>query len=128
MQKGKGRQELILGMAAMLLVATPAGVIGAKLKWLVDPCFALPQHVIPEFLSVGTHSSQFGERVPEDLVGMGFLVILKRTPIGHDGIMLLGAPGLIERALVRNETGELEYLPCDESSFVAAIGILDHAA
>jgi hypothetical protein len=100
MQKRKGRQELILATGAMLLVATPAGVIGAKLRWSVDLCFALPQHVIPEFLGVGTHGSQFSERVPEDLVGMGFLVILKRAPIGHDGIMLLVAPGLIERALV----------------------------
>ena len=88
----------------------------------------MPEHVVPQFFGIGTHSRQCGELIGEDLVGMGSLVIFERTPIGDDDIMVVGGLGFCQGSLVRDEAGELEHLPGDESALVASVRCLDDAA
>ena len=40
-------------------------------------CRALPQHIVPDFLGLGTHCGQCGELTVKEFVGVGFFVILK---------------------------------------------------
>src|SRR5205823_13718671 len=71
---------------------------------------------------------QCGELAVKDFGGVGFFVILKGVPIGHDSIMVVRSPGSTEGSFGGEKAGELEYLPGDESSFVAAVGFFDYTA
>ena len=61
----------------------------------LSPC--LPEHIVPEFLRFGALCGQCCKLAVEDFVGMGFFVILKGVPIGHDCIMVVRGPGFTQR-------------------------------
>src|SRR3972149_1258541 len=86
---------------------------------------ALPQHVVAEFLGLGAHSRKHLELGSEDLVGVRFLVLLERAPVGDDGVMFVRGSGFSERALVGHETRELEDLASEETALVTAVSFLD---
>src|ERR1035437_4399756 len=96
--------------------------------WVPLLRLTLPQHVVAQLLTIQTQLAQGREFFLEDFIGMRLLVFLKRPPIGHDRNMLFGRPGSAQRSLVRNKTGELKYLTCDESTFISAVSIFHDVA
>src|ERR1035437_9879933 len=78
----------------------------------------LPQHVVAQLLAIYTQLAQGRKLFLEHLIGMRPFVLLERPPIGHDRNMLFRCPGTAQRSLVRNKTGEMKYLTCDESTFI----------